>query len=252
MSQLRRAQLGQLSCQIVEPTHSDSPPKVLIILCHGFGAPGTDLVPLAGELSSHFPAVERDVAYVFPAGPVTLDEFKGYDARAWWPINMQQMAEEVGAGNFRALCRHVPDGLPTARAALIESINAAQQMYDRPTRLVLGGFSQGAMLALDTAFHLKSTPDGLCLWSGTVICEKEWRALAVGLQNCEVFQSHGRQDPLLPFAIAETLRDLLRASGLPVDFLPFDGMHTIPGEAIVRVGKMLTRLATNGSDDATG
>ena len=54
-----------------------------------------------------------------------------------------------------------------------------------------------------------------------------------------MFQSHGRTDPILPFAAAEWLRDLLDDSGLEVEFLEFPGVHTIPMEAVEKMGSLL-------------
>jgi phospholipase/carboxylesterase len=57
-----------------------------------------------------------------------------------------------------------------------------------------------------------------------------------------VLQSHGRQDPILPFSDAGLLRDLLLEAGLSVDFLPFDGPHTISEEALEHLGALLLAL----------
>jgi phospholipase/carboxylesterase len=48
------------------------------------------------------------------------------------------------------------------------------------------------------------------------------------LAGVRVFQSHGRHDALLPFSIAEVLRDRLRAAGAAVDWHAFLGAHEIP------------------------
>jgi phospholipase/carboxylesterase len=48
------------------------------------------------------------------------------------------------------------------------------------------------------------------------------------LAGVPVVMSHGKRDALLPFAIAEALRDQLRAAGATVDWQPFIGGHEIP------------------------
>jgi phospholipase/carboxylesterase len=93
---------------------------------------------------------------------------------------------------------------------------------------VLGGFSQGAMLALDVALRTKRRPSGLVLLSGTYIAEREWQPLMAARKGTSVFQSHGESDPILPFAIAEKLRDALGDAGLDVEFHRFGGGHAIP------------------------
>src|SRR5438552_18316161 len=55
----------------------------VIVLLHGFGAPGDDLVPLAEVFAHGLPGVR----WVFPAAPLELPMGFG-DARAWWMIDM--------------------------------------------------------------------------------------------------------------------------------------------------------------------
>jgi len=55
-------------------------------------------------------------------------------------------------------------------------------------------------------------------------------------------QSHGREDPLLPFAIAERLRDLMVDNGLSVDFVPFRGGHQIPDVVLERASTLVREV----------
>ncbi|MEZ4653021.1 MAG: hypothetical protein R3E12_05285 [Candidatus Eisenbacteria bacterium] len=107
--------------------------------------------------------------------------------------------------------------------------------------LVLGGFSQGAMLATDVALHLEEPPAALAAFSGTMLCEERWSELARKRTVFPVLQSHGRQDPLLPFSAAERLFALLDEGG-EARFVPFDGPHTIPGEALEAFLELLESL----------
>jgi len=54
-----------------------------------------------------------------------------------------------------------------------------------------------------------------------------------------VLQSHGRDDPLLPFAMAEKLRNALAAAGLEVTWVPFDGGHGIAPNVIDQLSGFL-------------
>jgi phospholipase/carboxylesterase len=132
----------------------------------------------------------------------------------------------------------VPEGLPEARALATETVQALVDAL-APSRLVLGGFSQGAMLALDLALHTDLELAGLVLMSGTLLAEKEWRARLDARKGLSVFQSHGRLDPLLNFEIAERLRDLLTEGGLSVTFVPFRGAHEIPPTVLSGVEEFL-------------
>jgi phospholipase/carboxylesterase len=109
-------------------------------------------------------------------------------------------------------------------------------------KVVLGGFSQGAMVALDAALHSQRPLAGLVLLSGTHLAADEWAPRMGARRTVPVFMSHGQADELLPFGIAEGLRDALRAQGLAVDWVPFRGGHGIPGPVLDGVGAFLTRV----------
>lgn len=236
--------LGGLSCIVTDMLPEGSSPRLMVVMCHGFGAPGSDLVPLAAELVNLQPALADAAQFVFPAAPLSLDQYGMYGGRAWWPIDIEGLNRAIQLGEFRDLRAELPPELPESRRMLTELIGALQQQTGLSTsRFVLGGFSQGSMLATDVALRLPESPGGLGILSGTLLCESEWRELAASRRGMRVFQSHGLQDPLLPFQAAEWLRDLLTESGLQVDFLPFQGMHTIPLPAMERFADLLQQAA---------
>jgi phospholipase/carboxylesterase len=63
-----------------------------------------------------------------------------------------------------------------------------------------------------------------------------------GRARTPVFQSHGTADPILPFAVAEKLRDALATAGLPVTFDRFEGGHGIPPSTMKKLGDWLDKL----------
>jgi len=93
------------------------------------------------------------------------------------------------------------------------------------------------------ALHRPAPPAGLLLMSGTLIAETVWRPRLASLRGVPVMMSHGRHDALLPYHIAEILRDRLTEAGAVVDWQPFLGGHEIPRVAIDAAGKLLRGLA---------
>jgi phospholipase/carboxylesterase len=239
-----RTRLAGLDVTVFQGT--PGPPSAAIILCHGFGAPGDDLVGLAPELVRAAPLLST-ARFYFPAAPLELGGFGFGDARAWWMIDIEAIArlqqrDEEALREFR---RREPEGLPAARRALHALVQEIANQTGLPfSKLVLGGFSQGAMLATDVALRLEEPPGGLVILSGTLLIEDTWRAKATGRAGLPVFQSHGRADPILSFAAAESLRDLLRAAGLTVEWVPFDGGHTIGAEAVSGLKDFLMQRVT--------
>jgi phospholipase/carboxylesterase len=223
-----RTTLGGLSATVFPET--SAPPKAVVVLCHGFGAPGDDLVGLYAELCALEPTL-KSARFIFPEAPLDLRQSMGFDGRAWWLIDFEQVQAVSRAGpealtEFRL---KEPDGMARARSLLTALVHEAQvQSGVSLSRFVLGGFSQGAMLTTDVALRLDEAPLGLAALSGTLLIEDVWRQKAKARAGLPVYLSHGRQDPLLPFWAAERLNALLTESGLPVTWAPFDGGHGIP------------------------
>lgn len=217
-------------------------PNAAVILCHGFGAPGDDLVGLGPELARHAPAL-ASTRFYFPAAPLSFADMGWGDARAWWLIDMAAVQrlqhDEAALREFRKV---EPKGLAEARRMLLALVQHVADGTGLPmNKLVLGGFSQGSMLATDVALRLEEAPGGLVVLSGTLLTEDLWRAKAKARAGLPVFQSHGRQDPVLPYKAAEWLKELLVEAGMRHEFVPFDGGHTIGSEALVKLGDFLAR-----------
>lgn len=241
----RHAKINSLNCVVVQ-AQEEMTPDLVVILCHGFGAPGDDLVPLGSELLRR-PALAQRVRFIFPAAPLSLDEFGFQDARAWWQIEPERlMALQTGdTSKFARMHTETPEGLPQARRALLGLIDeVCRQTGLAMKNIVLGGFSQGAMLTTDVTLRLEEAPAGLCILSGALISADEWKARAARRQSLPVFQGHGRQDGILPYSTGEALRDLLVNAQLDVDFFPFDGAHTITGPELSRMATFLEARLT--------
>ena len=229
---MRRARFNAagLEAWIFEPEGPASGEMLNVLLCHGFGAPGDDLVPLAAELATFDERLARQVRWIFPQAPTSLADLGSPSGRAWWLIDIEAM---VTGRDWDRYVEEEPDGLPDARRALREFIEAVVSRTGVPmARTILGGFSQGAMLSTDIALRAESAPAGLCVLSGSLICRSTWQDALRRRVSMPVFQSHGRQDPLLPFSIAERLHRMFVDAGLPTTWVPFQGQHTISLQAL--------------------
>ncbi|MFO0922445.1 MAG: lysophospholipase [Pirellulales bacterium] len=224
--------LSQLQTIVVRP--QSRIPTHMIVLCHGYGAPGDDLAQLAGEFVELADSLQIAPAMFFPAAPIDLGEYGMPGARAWWPLNMARLMELSMTRSFDRMRNETPPEIDRAREALVGMIAAGRTQYGlEETTLLLGGFSQGAMLSVDVALRgLPQPPQAMALYSGALICEEVWKAKSSGLSQTKIFQSHGRQDAILPFETGSWLAELLKAHAAQFEFHAFDGPHTIPYEAI--------------------
>lgn len=236
---MRMEKLGALDARIAGGTDREGGGEgPVVVLLHGFGAPGDDLAQLWRVLD-----VPAGTRFVFPAAPLELGYAPGVgDARAWWMIDMVALDRAVREGRFRDLGAEVPEGLEEARAAVISLLDAVEErLAPPPGGILLGGFSQGAMLSLDVALHDARALAGLALWSGTLLAESIWVPKMSARAGLPVLQSHGTFDPLLPFAVAEKLRDRMSEAGMEVDFVSFRGAHEIPPVVLQRFGALAHR-----------
>ena len=243
--------INDLTCHILDELPAGQSPRNIVVLCHGYGASGTDLVPLGQMLLRH-PKMASTVQLLFPEAPLSLEELGMPDGRAWWPLDMYRLQKAVALGTFRDLRNDCPPQLPAAREKLRGLVEQWSLRSSIPLdRFVLGGFSQGAMLATDVTLQFDSNTAGLVVLSGTLLNEKVWQDRAGHHAALRVFQSHGTDDQILPFDAAGSLRDMLNQSGVVVDFMPFNGGHEIPFPVLNRFGTFLQEVFDDGVDDGT-
>lgn len=206
----------------------------LVVLLHGFGAPGDDLVALWRYLN-----VPDEVRFLFPAAPLNLDMGFG-DARAWWMFDMERVTQARDQGQWDELSQEIPRGLPIARTQVHDLLSFALETLSVPSQsLVLGGFSQGAMLSTDLVLHSDIPFAGLALLSSSLIAKHEWLTRLPNRQGLPVFQSHGTNDPILAFSMAQQLREHIQLAGLTVSWIEFRGGHEIPIQVLESLGTFL-------------
>ena len=210
-----------------------------IVLCHGFGAPGDDLVSLHRVVDAG-----KNTRWFFPEAPLSLDFGMGQSGRAWWHIDMMRLQQMMMRGEQRALATETPDGLDSAAEALVGALESLATTHGlRRDKTILGGFSQGAMLSTEVALHADVPCAGLAVLSGALLSEERWREAArKTAPSIRAIVTHGRRDPVLPFAGAEALVAMLTESGATVEFVPHPGQHEIPQVALSALEKLAARV----------
>jgi phospholipase/carboxylesterase len=204
---------------------------------HGFGAPGDDLLQLADAIRG--PANTR---WLFPEGPLRLTMGYG-ESRAWWLIDMARLEADRLAGRVRDLSLEVPAGLLQARQTFETFLTALPRALPVDYQhTILGGFSQGAMLTCDVVMRTAFPLAGLIQLSGSLLARQEWRPSIAKRTGLPVFLSHGTQDPILPYVMAERLRDALTSAGLAVQWHSFRGGHEIPPLILAHLSGFITNV----------
>ena len=208
------------------------PPTVLLL--QGYGAKAKDWLPFTKTI-----AVPRRARFVFPEAPEHTTPPDGpVGGRAWWRLDLE---DHVPAGKqLPDLAATHPPGLDEATARVRALMHRTRRSPGGP--LVLGGFSQGAMVASNLAFTTDEPIAALVILSGTPVDEAAWLRGLAKRRGLRVFISHGRADPTLPFAAADRLRKELAEAGLDVTWFPFDGVHEIPSAVVAALNQFLAPI----------
>lgn len=188
----------------------------IVLLLHGYTMQPEDLAPFAQTLRV------GHTAYVLPQAPLTASQ----GGHTWWLIDEVARQQQLAQGP-RDLAESEPPGLADARRS-VEQLLAELRACSPQARLVLGGFSQGGMLACDVALHTTAPLDALFLLSTSMLSRNRWAPLLPRLSGRPVLIAHGQDDDNLAFAAGERLRDVLTAAGAQVRWVVFDGGHQIP------------------------
>jgi phospholipase/carboxylesterase len=211
----------------IAPAHA---PRAAVVLLHGLDMSRAQLVPILGAL--RLPAL-----VALPAGPVE----RAGGQRAWWPVDDAARAARLRAGPADLHHSH-----PCGRAPAREVVHAAVRALRARAPglpLIVAGFSQGAMLALDCV--LQDPPlavDALSLWSASRLAAGEWEPALPRLRGIRVDLVHGRADANIDIVAAEALRDALIAAGARVRWSPFEGGHEIALRAWVGLRRLVLEV----------
>ena len=208
-------------------------PRAAVLLLHGLDMAPAQLAPIAASLK--LPAI-----VALPSGPVARDG----GARSWWPVDDLARAARLDAGPTDLHDSH-PPGREPARARVHAAARALRERAPG-LPLVLAGFSQGAMLALDCV--LQAPPlavDALALWSASRLAFAEWAPALPRLRGLRVELLHGRADANLGIDAGRSLRDALAAAGAEVRWRAFEGGHELPAQAWLGLRRLVREIASS-------
>lgn len=187
---------------VFEPA-SGGEAKQLVVLCHGVGADGHDLIGLAPYWAPALP----DAKFVSPHAPFPCD--MAPFGRQWYSLQ-DRSADAIEAG--------------TREAAPILDAFLDRQLADLgldDTKLALVGFSQGTMMSLFVGPRRAKACAGILGYSGRLPAPESLPAEI--RSKPPVFLIHGDADPIVPFESLELARAALDGAGVPVE------AHSRPG-----------------------
>ncbi|WP_165190438.1 alpha/beta hydrolase [Caulobacter soli] len=187
----------------MSPPLSGAPPRSLVILLHGYGSNGEDLI----DLAAYWRAALPDTLFLAPDAPQPCPGAPG--GRQWWPLT--SLTPQARAAGVRVSAADLN--------AYIDAQLAAHGLTE--DRLALVGFSQGTMMALHVGPRRAKALAGIIGYSG-MLADPDALA-AEGVTKPPILLVHGDADEVLPVSALHQARERLDALGFEVD------AHVSPG-----------------------
>ncbi|MEI7789747.1 MAG: phospholipase [Alphaproteobacteria bacterium] len=191
------------------------PATHLVVLVHGYGADGQDLLGLA----NHWQGILPTVAFAAPNAPTRVPGSSGYQ---WFPISRIDPHE-------------MQKGVEVAGPQLDEYLDGElARLGLPPENLALAGFSQGTMLSLHVGLRRKVRPAAIVGFSGLLA------GLPPAGEIPPVLLTHGDSDQVIPPQAMFLAAAQLGAAGARVQWHLANGMgHGIDPEGLAIAGEFL-------------
>jgi phospholipase/carboxylesterase len=205
------------------PPASSGAPHRLVILLHGLGADGNDLIGLVPYWARLLPTAE----FIAPNAPFPCDMASyGYQ----WFSSQNRNPEAALAG-------------VRAAAPILDAFidNALQRRGLSESDLALVGFSQGTMMSLFVGLRRSRPVAGIVGFSGRLLAAE---LLADELcSRPRILLVHGTDDPVVPYASLAAAEAALNAAGVPVETSTSVGIgHSIDDQGLRRGGRFLAEV----------
>ncbi|WP_212377318.1 alpha/beta hydrolase [Acetobacter persici] len=200
----------------------------LVIFLHGVGSRGASFAPLLAQWGTDLPTI----ALAAPDAPFTFD--LAPDGRQWFSIKGVTEANRT-------------ERIVAARQAFddtLQSCISEAGFENRLDRVVLVGFSQGSIMALDAAVSGSWPVAGVAAFSGR-LASPPFYAPSTGTR---ILLIHGDADPLMPVQESQRAAQTLTTIGMTVtcDILPGVG-HTLTASGVRRAQDFIQSLLLPGA-----
>ena len=205
---------------------SGGSPKHIVLLLHGYGSSGADLITLAPHWQRDLP----DALFLAPNAPQRLSNLSsGYQ---WWPLS---------AFTPQALA----SGAASAAPAIETFIERKLHQYElTETNLAIIGFSQGTMMALHVGLRRPHRVAAIVGYSGMLTGGHELSHLPIA--KPPVLLVHGSADPVVPVAALHAAKTELEHLGIDVTTHISPGVgHSVDPVGLRMGGKFVVRALTN-------
>lgn len=217
--------MTKLSGPMLSPA-SGGAPKQAVVLLHGYGSDGNDLIGLA----PHWQGLLPDAVFVSPNAPQPCRQFSfGFQ---WFDVSLE---------GDRLARRQ--EGVVEARPVLLEFLDDLwSQLRIGPENTVLAGFSQGAMMALHTGLSLERPLMGIIAFSGALLAPEGLGRSRLG--KSPVCLVHGDMDDIVDPQHSADADLALRSAGYDVSYRVSPGVaHGIAPDGLEFATGFIEKIA---------
>jgi phospholipase/carboxylesterase len=203
--------------------------RQLVVLLHGYGANGDDLI----ELGRHWRPLLPDAAFVSPNAHEACPGAPM--GRQWFALSVARGVDDARSAEDR--WRGAEAAKPVIDAFLDEELS---RLGLDETRLALCGFSQGAMMALHVGLRRPRRPAAIVGFSGLLVGPE--RLPAPAQAPPPILLIHGDQDPMIPVEAMFIAAEQLAAAEIPAQWHLSMGVgHGIDGGGLTHAGLFLAK-----------
>ena len=199
-----------LNTTIINPI-SKQKPKNAVILCHGYGGDGNDISILANYWKNYLP----DTIFLCPDAPEKCAVSSvGYQ---WFDL-MDQSKQQILTKSLVAEMK---------LNQLIDEVKVRNNL--EANKIILGGFSQGCMISLQTGIKRKDKINSIIGYSGKIIDTEHLSKNIVS--RPKVILMHGDKDEIVPINFFLEAKEFFIRNNYPVELKSFKNCeHRIPQE----------------------
>lgn len=197
-----------MSLEFYEINPEQGVPLGCFVFIHGLGVNGKDLMPLAAQLNL------PQTKFVFPNGPFSVEY--SYEGRAWY-----ELPRETG------------NGIRVSRRGITELLQKIELSGIPSNQIILGGFSQGAVISLEAGLRYPNKICGIISLSGylhapeRLSTEKSLANLGIPVLVC-----HGEEDDVLSIEGSREAARILEKEGYHISYHEYSMGHQVIGEEL--------------------
>ena len=194
-----------------------------VIWLHGLGASGNDFVPIVDELGIQD---SLGIRFIFPHAPqIPVAINGGMVMPAWYDITEIDLMKRADKA-----------GITHSSATITSMINDEIASGIKASNIVIAGFSQGGVIALDAGLRFSKPLAGIMALSTYIPMQDSLpSAEQSGNTNVPIFYGHGEFDPVIPISQARTSQQFLESSNYSVEIHDYPIEHSVSPQEIIDI-----------------